>query len=313
MAATQGHTQSLHTNALDEAIALPTDFSRPDRPQHPAAAAAGVGHDPASSTRGAARYYVERLTHDLAARAWAHIQEVEEAGGMAKAIEEGMPEAAHRGGRGPHPGPDRLRPPAGDRRQQVPARRRRDRSRCCKVDNAAVRAAADRQARAAARRARRRRRAGGAGRADRAAAGAEHRRLSGNLLALAVDAARAKATVGEISDALEKVFGRHAAEIRTISGVYRDEAGERRRRRRSARATVDAVRARPRAAARASWSPRWARTATTAARRSSPPRSPTSASTSTSARCSRRPRRSPGRRSRPTCTSSASRRWRPGT
>ena len=122
MAATQGHTQSLHTNALDEALALPTDFSRPHRPQHPAAAAAGNRARPASSTRGAARTYVEKLTYDLARRAWAHIQEVEQAGGMARAIDQGMPEAAHRGGGRPHPGPHRLRPPAADRRQQVPPR-----------------------------------------------------------------------------------------------------------------------------------------------------------------------------------------------
>ena len=72
----------------------------------------------------AGSYYVERLTHDLAERAWAHIQEVEQAGGMAKAIEAGHPEDAHRGGRGPHPGADRLRRPEGDRRQHLPARRR---------------------------------------------------------------------------------------------------------------------------------------------------------------------------------------------
>ena len=95
---------------------------------------------------------------------------------------------------------------------------------------------------------------------SRAAAG------NGNLLELSIDAARAKATVGEISDALEKVYGRHAAEIRTISGVYRDEIGKGTnisvRRPSSSKSSP-----RPTAAGRASWSPRWARTATTAARR----------------------------------------------
>ena len=138
--------------------------------------------------------------------------------------------------------------------------------------------------------------------------------LEGNLLALAVDAARAKATVGEISDALEKVYGRHQAVIRTICGVYRDEAGCGAGDARSPRCSRPPTSSRTtRAAARASWSPRWARTATTAARRSSSPRSPTSASTSTWARCSPRPRRSPSRRSTPTCTSSASPRSPPAT
>ena len=108
MAATQGHTQSLHTNALDEAIALPTDFSAR------IARNTQLLLQQESGTTGiidpwGGSYYVERLTHDLAERAWAHIQEVEAAGGMAKAIEAGHPEDAHRGGGGAHPGPDRLR------------------------------------------------------------------------------------------------------------------------------------------------------------------------------------------------------------
>ena len=157
MAATQGHTQSLHTNALDEAIALPTDFSRAHRPQHPAAAAAGVAAPPRSSTRGRGSYYVERLTHDLAERAWAHIQEVEAAGGMAKAIEQGIPkmrieEAAARtqaridSGAQKVIGVNTYRLAGRGRARRAPGRQRRRLP------------PADRQARAAARRARRRRR-----------------------------------------------------------------------------------------------------------------------------------------------------------
>ena len=124
MAATQGHTQSLHTNALDEALGLPTDFSaRIARNtqlflQHESGTCRTI--DPWGGS-----YYVERLTYELARKAWAHIEEVEAAGGMTAAIEAGHPQAAHRGGGRPHPGPHRLGPPGGGRGQQVPARRRR--------------------------------------------------------------------------------------------------------------------------------------------------------------------------------------------
>ena len=123
MAATQGHTQSLHTNALDEALALPTDFSA-----RIARNTQLVLQQESGTTRvidpwgGSA--YVEKLTYDLARRAWAHIQEVEQAGGMATGDRRGPAQDAHRGGRGPHPGAHRLRPPAADRRQQVPPRHR---------------------------------------------------------------------------------------------------------------------------------------------------------------------------------------------
>ena len=108
MAATQGHTQSLHTNALDEAIALPTDFSAR------IARNTQLLLQQESGTTGtidpwAGSYYVERLTHDLAERAWAHIQEAEQAGGMAKAIEQGIPKMRIEEAARPHPGPDRLR------------------------------------------------------------------------------------------------------------------------------------------------------------------------------------------------------------
>ena len=314
MAATQGHTQSLHTNALDEAIALPTDFSAR------IARNTQLLLQQESGTTGtidpwAGSYYVERLTHDLAERAWAHIQEAEQAGGMAEAIEQGIPkmrieEAAARtqaridSGAQKVIGVNTYRLAAEDQldvlrvdnddvyRQQVAKLERLRAER----DDEEVRRALEALTRSASE-------------AEREGS------LDGNLLALAVDAARAKATVGEISDALEKVYGRHQAVIRTISGVFRDEAalGGRAGRSSSRCSTPPRSSRRPRAAGPASWSPRWARTATTAARRSSSPRSPTWASTSTSGRCSPRPRRSPSRPSTPTCTSSASPRWPPAT
>jgi methylmalonyl-CoA mutase len=219
MAATQGHTQSLHTNALDEALALPTDFSA-----RIARNTQLVIQQESGTTRvidpwgGSA--YVERLTYDLARRAWEHIGEVEAAGGMARAIDEGIPklrieEAAARtqaridSGRQPVIGVNKYRP---DTDEPIDV---------LKVDNSSVRAAQVEKLRRL-----RAERDEGACRAalealTRAAADTDQ-----NLLAMAIDAARAKATVGEISDALEKVYGRHTAQIRTISGVYRDEAGK---------------------------------------------------------------------------------------
>ena len=226
MAATQGHTQSLHTNALDEAIALPTDFSAR------IARNTQLLLQQESGTTGiidpwGGSYYVEKLTHDLANRAWGHIQEVEKAGGMAKAIEAGIPkmrieEAAARtqaridSGQQAVIGINTYRLADED---PVEARR---------VDNKAVYASQiEKLKRLRAER--------DQSEVDRtlnaltesAARGAsKDGSLDGNLLALAIDAARAKATVGEISDALEKVYGRHKAVIRTISGVYRTEAGK---------------------------------------------------------------------------------------
>jgi methylmalonyl-CoA mutase len=177
--------------------------------------------------------YVEKLTHDLATRAWQHIQEVEAAGGMAKAIDAGIPklrieEAAARtqaridSGRQPVIGVNKYRVGTDEkidvlkvdnssvRAQQVEKLRRlraeRDEDAC----QAALRALTA-SARAGAQ---------GAG-----GSGGDGDGLEGNLLALAVNAARAMATVGEISDALEEVYGRHAGQIRTITGVYREEAG----------------------------------------------------------------------------------------
>ncbi|BCY10056.1 methylmalonyl-CoA mutase [Actinoplanes sp. L3-i22] len=220
MAATQGHTQSLHTNALDEALALPTDFSA-----RIARNTQLVLQQESGTTRVADPWggsaYVERLTRDLAARAWEHIEEVEKAGGMARAIDEGIPkmrieEAAARtqaridSGRQPVIGVNKYRP-ASDGPIDV-----------LKIDNAAVRAAQIEKLR----RLRAERDEAACTAALDALTEAAARDQGANLLALAVDAARAKATVGEISDALEKVYGRHTARVRTISGVYRKEAGQ---------------------------------------------------------------------------------------
>ncbi len=217
MAATQGHTQSLHTNALDEAIALPTDFSARIARNTQLLLQQESGTCRVADPWGGSAY-VERLTYDLARRAWAHIQEAEAYGGMAKAIDEGIPkmrieEAAARtqaridSGRQPVIGVNKYRPAADEAIEVL------------KVDNSAVRA----QQIAKLQKLR-------AERSEQAAQAALDALTKGaatdaNLLELAIDAARAKATVGEISDALEKVFGRHQAQIRTISGVYRNEAG----------------------------------------------------------------------------------------
>jgi methylmalonyl-CoA mutase len=217
MAATQGHTQSLHTNALDEALALPTDFSA-----RIARNTQLVLQQESGTTRvidpWGGSYYVEKLTYDLARQAWAHIEEVEQAGGMAAAIDKGLPklrieEAAARtqaridSGRQPVIGVNKYRLAEEDLLEVL------------KVDNVGVRA----QQASKLQRLREKRDQHDVDAALSAltnAAGSD-----GNLLALAIDAARAKATVGEISDALEAVYGRHAATIRTISGVYREEAG----------------------------------------------------------------------------------------
>jgi methylmalonyl-CoA mutase len=218
MAATQGHTQSLHTNALDEALALPTDFSA-----RIARNTQIVLQQESGTTRIAdpwgGSYYVESLTNELAKKAWAHIQEIEELGGMAKAIEAGIPklrieeasaktQARIDAGQQSVIGVNKYRPEnekpidvlkvdnSAVRRMQIEKLERLKKER----DPAQLQAALDALTRAAD---------GG----------------NGNLLALAVDAARAKATVGEISLALEKVYGRHRAEIKSITGVFKREVG----------------------------------------------------------------------------------------
>ncbi|MCA0401582.1 MAG: methylmalonyl-CoA mutase [Proteobacteria bacterium] len=219
MAATQGHTQSLHTNALDEALALPTDFSARIARNTQLLIQQEAGTNRIIDPWGGSRY-VEKLTADLAARAWAHIEEVEKLGGMAKAIEAGIPklrieEAAARTQGRIDSGEQVI---IGVNKYLLENEKPID---VLKVDNAAVRARqVEKLARLKAER---------SGEAVKAALAAlEHaaRSKTGNLLALAVDAARAKATVGEISMALERAFSRHRAEIKAISGVYRDSIGE---------------------------------------------------------------------------------------
>ncbi|MEV0447539.1 methylmalonyl-CoA mutase [Streptomyces sp. NPDC050600] len=218
MAATQGHTQSLHTNALDEALALPTDFSARIARNTQLLLQQESGTTRVIDPWGGSAY-VERLTYDLARRAWQHIQEVEAAGGMAQAIDAGIPklrveEAAARtqaridSGRQPVIGVNKYRVD-GDEQIEV-----------LKVDNSSVRAQQIEKLRRLREERDERACRDALDDLTRAAGG------EGNLLELAVRAARAKATVGEISDALEKVYGRHAGQIRTISGVYRNEAGE---------------------------------------------------------------------------------------
>ncbi|GEL19445.1 methylmalonyl-CoA mutase [Pseudonocardia asaccharolytica] len=230
MAATQGHTQSLHTNALDEALALPTDFSARIARNTQLLLAQESGTTKVIDPWGGS-YYVERLTYDLARRAWAHIQEVEKAGGMAQAIDAGIPklrveEAAARtqaridSGRQPVIGVNKYVVGDGDADEHLEV---------LKVDNAGVRREQlEKLERLRAERDDRAVDASLTALTNAAAAAAEgtRRGFDQNLLALAVDAARAKATVGEISDALEKVFGRHSGQIRIISGVYSQEAGK---------------------------------------------------------------------------------------
>ena len=228
MAATQGHTQSLHTNALDEALALPTDFSARIARNTQLLLQQESGTTRVIDPWGGSAY-VEKLSYDLAHRAWAHIKEVEAAGGMAAAIDEGLPklrveEAAARtqaridSGRQPVIGVNKYRLAEEDQLDVL------------KIDNAGVRKLqqdkldrlrAERDPGEVASALAALTRAAGA-----AQDGSRPDGLSQNLLALAIDAARAKATVGEISDALEKVYGRHAGQIRTISGIYRAEAGK---------------------------------------------------------------------------------------
>ncbi|MEM6393366.1 MAG: methylmalonyl-CoA mutase, partial [Planctomycetota bacterium] len=217
MGATQGHTQSLHTNALDEALALPTDFSA--RIARNTQLFLQQETDTCKSVDPwGGSYYVEWLTDQLARRAWSHIQEVESAGGMAKAIEQGIPksrieEAAARTQARLDTGSQTL---VGVNKYRL---EKEDAVDVLKVDNTAVR----QQQIASLKQLREERDSAAVESKLNALANAANDK-SANLLALAVDAARAKATVGEISDALEKAYGRHEAVIRTIRGVYAGEA-----------------------------------------------------------------------------------------
>ena len=219
MAATQGHTQSLHTNAFDEALALPTDFSARIARNTQLFLQQESGTTKVIDPWGGS-YYVERLTRELADRALGHIDEIEQMGGMAQAIEAGIPkmrieEAAARtqaridSGRQTVVGVNKYRT---DVNEEVDVLR---------IDNAAVKSTQ-------------------IAKLNRLRAERDDKQVNkalaaltkaadtgeGNLLALAIEAGRAKATVGEISLALELVYGRHKAEIRSISGVYSSEVGE---------------------------------------------------------------------------------------
>ncbi|MFW5760817.1 MAG: methylmalonyl-CoA mutase, partial [Cyclobacteriaceae bacterium] len=217
LAAGLGHTQSLHTNALDEAIALPTDFS--------ARIARNTQlylQDETNITKvvdpWAGSYYVEYLTHQLAHKAWEHIQEIEELGGMAKAIETGIPkmrieEAAARKQARIDAGKDVI---VGVNKYRTAEKTDIE---LLEVDNTAVRLSQlERLKQLRAER----------NESDVKSALAAITKSSetgeGNLLELAVDAARKRASLGEISDAMEKVFGRHQATIKSISGIYSSEA-----------------------------------------------------------------------------------------
>jgi len=217
MAATQGHTQSLHTNALDEALALPTDFSARIARNTQLFLQQESGTTRIIDPWGGS-YYVERLTADLAAKALSHIDEIEAMGGMAKAIDAGLPklrieEAAARTQARIDTGAQAI---IGVNRFRRAAETAID---VLKVDNAAVRRQQiDKLTRLKAER-------DGAAVARTLEALTNGARANANLLALAIDAARAKATVGEISLALEQAFGRHTAEIKTLAGVYEAESG----------------------------------------------------------------------------------------
>ena len=213
MAATQGGTQSLHTNSLDEALALPTDFSARIARNTQLFLQQEAGTAKVIDPWGGS-YFVERLTMDLAQKAWKHIEEIEAMGGMAKAIEAGIPksrieEAAARTQARIDTGEQAV---IGVNKYQVATDEKID---ILKVDNSAVRAAQIEKLKRL--------------RAERneeetqgllAKLTEVARTGQGNLLAAAVDAARAKATVGEISLALEKVFNRHTPAIRAMKGVY---------------------------------------------------------------------------------------------
>ena len=218
MAATQGHTQSLHTNALDEALALPTDFSARIARNTQLMLQMESGTTRIIDPWGGS-FYVERLTHDLAARALKHIEEVEKFGGMAKAIEAGIPkrmiEQAATATQG--------RIDSG-RQTIVGVNKYRQDSDAdiaiLKVDNRSVRRQQlDQLVRLKSERDEAELQSALDALTESAKTGKD------NLLEGAVRAARAKATVGEISYALEKVYGRHRAEVSAVTGVYKAEMG----------------------------------------------------------------------------------------
>ncbi len=217
MGAALGHTQSLHTNALDEAIALPTDFSariaRNTQLYIQDETSVCKIIDPWGGS-----YYVEALTNEIIRRAWAHIQEVEALGGMAKAISTGLPKM-------------RIEEAAARRQAQIDSGiesivgvnkyrlEKEDPLQILAIDNTAVRQAQVERLE----KLRAERNADDVRRCLEGITKAAETRDNGNLLEAAVDAARARASLGEISDAVEKVSGRFQAVIHTISGVYSSE------------------------------------------------------------------------------------------
>lgn len=220
MAATQGHTQSLHTNAFDEALALPTEFSaRIARNTQLALQLESNTCTPVDPWGGS--YFMESLTDKLHKRAWEHILEIEKSGGMAKAIEAGIPklrieEAAARTQAKIDSG---MQTVVGVNKYKLDEIEHVD---VLKIDNTSVREAQVKQLHELrAQRDHSKHQIAIEALEQGAATG------QGNLLALMVDAARAKATVGEMSDALEKSFGRHVAEVKSIQGVYLREMNQR--------------------------------------------------------------------------------------
>jgi methylmalonyl-CoA mutase len=217
MAAALGHTQSLHTNALDEAIALPTEFSAriARNTQIHLQEETGITH---STDPWAGSYYVEKLTQQIAEKAWERIEEVEKLGGMAKAIETGIPKM-------------RIEEAAARKQARIDAHKdiivgvnryrleKEDPIDILDIDNTAVRQAQiDRLKELRDNR--------NQSEVDEILIRITKAAESGkeNLLELAIDAAQKKASLGEISDAMEKVFGRYKAEIKSISGVYKAES-----------------------------------------------------------------------------------------
>ncbi|OED38717.1 methylmalonyl-CoA mutase [Chromatiales bacterium (ex Bugula neritina AB1)] len=216
MAATQGHTQSLHTNALDEALALPTDFSARIARNTQLFLQLESGTNRSIDPWGGS-YFIETLTHELADKAWQHIREIEASGGMAKAIEAGIPKM-------------RIEEAAASTQARIDSSSQtvvgvnkyqstdEDTVEVLKVDNSAVRAQQIAQLQQL-----RRERDENATRKTLLELEECARNGQGNLLEKSIAAARACATVGEMTDALERVFGRHQAQITAIRGVYREE------------------------------------------------------------------------------------------
>ena len=219
MAAAMGHTQSLHTNALDEAIALPTDFSARIARNTQLYLQEETGITNVVDPWGGS-YYVEKLTAELAAKAWKHIEEIDEIGGMTKAIEAGLPkmrieEAAARRQAHIDSGRETV---VGVNKYRVDHEEPLD---ILDIDNTAVRNAQLERLEKL-----RQERNEDQVKETLSAITKAAESGEGNLLALAVEAARARASLGEISDAIEKVCGRHEAVTRSISGVYSSEFGE---------------------------------------------------------------------------------------